>query len=783
MAMNNKISKATPLLLILLMCLPLTFAPTNAMSYSAPGIYNSNTPDPTPWIQDSSKYASYNGHFSTRESSSWHYVGNNTSAILVANLTVKSAGTGYSNLSLGIYEFFTAKLVPGVSGLWYKISTSTGYVADSSGHSSDLNWYPCFFYLPSATDLMIDDKVKISTPFYYEPIDFRVNKTETILGIQTIQLVNETDLNLYNSVTESFHCSIALWFSNDTNGLLMRVKGWEYDYFGDVSGWRQHSLDVSMQVFKTNILTLTLPPIPSTQAVPWMRPGRYIQYNLQGYGWIDPKVTNQTGSPPWDTWELPGDAKFRATVSSNVTIKVERATTGYIDPWRETRWVWVVHVMLNNTQLLLPDFSRGIDYVNTTFNLNMPLTVVNELLSDLSQFNRTGLVLETYFLVDNGTGVVFTPGMHMEPPEPFNATKYGLGEWFSRGYAFLILQYVAQSFLNETWSQSANFELHDPSTPDTYYRVNENVTQRLDFSLNASARVVGTEYLTFPEGGGGNCWKLVNSVNASFSAIQNYNGTPTQPVANATIKGATSGYIDIERFSGFPLKFQQHLSVNSTGTAFIPSTGWTLNWTGSLCLDLSLLVPRSNIMWVSYPTVKLILGAGNNATMPPGYFRQYGFHVTMNNATNVEITGSASPPPDTADPPSGMAAFIYLSIIGEFIPGTSVVTLYVFVNRSLVLSLGIDEYSLKLYTWNSTAAKWDELMDPQGHPASHYVYINATHGCIMGYLYHLSYFAVLGTPPSGVGGLSTTLILIAAVAVIVVVVAAVVLIRRRRHQE
>lgn len=212
---------------------------------------------------------------------------------------------------------------------------------------------------------------------------------------------------------------------------------------------------------------------------------------------------------------------------------------------------------------------------------------------------------------------------------------------------------------------------------------------------------------------------------------------------------------------------------------FIPSTGWTLNWTGGLSLDLSVIVPRSNIMWVSYPTVNLILGAGNNATMPPGYFRQYGFHIIMNNATNVEVTGSASPPPDTGDPPSGTAAFIYLSIVGEFMPGTSVVTLYVFVNRSLVLSLGIDEYSLKLYTWNSTAANWDELIDPQGHPASHYVYINATHGCIIGYLYHLSYFAVLGTPPAG-GGLPTTLILVAAAAVIVVL-AGVVSLRRRRH--
>lgn len=780
--MNSK-AKFLPLLLVFILSLgPLTIAPTAEANGYAPTIYSSNAP----WIPDSSKYASYNGHFSSSETDSLHPVGNNTDVILVANLAVSTISASYSNLSLSLSEFFTGKAIPGISGLWYKLDTSAGKVADSSGHNSSLNGAACFFYLPTATSLKLNNKVSISTPFYGKPLIFTVNKTEIVLGIQTIQLLNSTSLHWDGgSHSETLDINVALWISNDSNGLLMRIEGSSSDSWSDSGGYGSSHVDVSMQVYQTNILTLTLPPMPATQAVPWMKQGRSIQYNLQGSGWIDPKVGNVTGNV---VWQLPGDTKFRVTVSSNITMKVERATTGYVDPWASTRWVWVVHLMLNNTKILLPDFWRSITYINTTFHANIPLTMVNELLSNIAQFNKTGLVAETYFLVDNATGVMLIPGMTILPPEPFNATKYDLGAWLQYGYAFLVLQYLGQTYLTQTWSQSGSLPMHGS------YRNDANVTTTQDLSLNASAKVAGTDYLTFPGGGGGNCWKLTDSINGSVSVIQLYNrtvhnigginyGPPNYSIANVTAKATSTGYIDIERFSGFPLAFQEHISGSINGSMYSgieSAVPQTLNWTIGFGLDLSALVPRSDIMWVSFPTVNLVLGAGNNATMPPGYFRQYGFHVTMNNATNVDVTGSASPPPDTGNPPSGTQSLIYLSIHGEFIPGANVVTLYVFVNRSLALSLGIDEYSLRLYTWNSTGNKWDELMDPNGIPASHYVYVNATHGCIVGYLYHLSYFAVLGSPSTTApGGLSTTLVLIAAVAIIAVVVA-VVLLRRRK---
>jgi hypothetical protein len=205
----------------------------------------------------------------------------------------------------------------------------------------------------------------------------------------------------------------------------------------------------------------------------------------------------------------------------------------------------------------------------------------------------------------------------------------------------------------------------------------------------------------------------------------------------------------------------------------------TYNFTIGFGLDLSILVPRSDIMWMSYQTLHLVLGAHENGSY--GGFNQYGFQVTLNgaNATDVEITGSASPPPDTGTPPSGSQSLIYLNIKGTLVPGTNVITIYVFINRTKALSLGLDEYSLRLWTWNATSGLWEQLKDPMGHPASSYVYINATTGCIVGYLYHLSYFAVLGSPSTTTGGISTTLVLIAAVAIIAVV-AVVVLLRRRK---
>jgi peptide/nickel transport system substrate-binding protein len=188
------------------------------------------------------------------------------------------------------------------------------------------------------------------------------------------------------------------------------------------------------------------------------------------------------------------------------------------------------------------------------------------------------------------------------------------------------------------------------------------------------------------------------------------------------------------------------------------------------------------LMWASSPTYNMIPGSGGKSSMENGTqtFNLYGYDITMVNGTNVTIAGSAVPPPDTGNIPNGTKSFIFLKIDGSFILGTSVIQMNVYVNLTKVYALGIDPYSLKLYSWNVTLNAWEELKDPLGNPASHFVYLNLTCGLIVGYLYHLSYFAVLGTPPSSVSGLPTTPIIISVVT-IVVVVAAIALLRRRRH--
>nr|MDO8135606.1 hypothetical protein [Candidatus Njordarchaeum guaymaensis] len=181
---------------------------------------------------------------------------------------------------------------------------------------------------------------------------------------------------------------------------------------------------------------------------------------------------------------------------------------------------------------------------------------------------------------------------------------------------------------------------------------------------------------------------------------------------------------------------------------------------------------------VSPPTV-LIPSSGNNATTPAGFFEENGFSVITHNAANVSIAIWASSPPETTATLSGKSTYIFLEIEGTFIPGTSVITVYIFYNRTKVQGLGIDEHSMKLYTWNSTTSTWEELTQPDGSPASNVVVLNNTHGCIVGYLYHLSYFAVFGTAlPVGIG--TSTTVLIMAVAGIVVALCMVLVIRMRK---
>lgn len=135
--------------------------------------------------------------------------------------------------------------------------------------------------------------------------------------------------------------------------------------------------------------------------------GKYIQYDIQGSAGIDLQLTNNTGATSV-VYKLPGSTTFNAVVSSNITLKIDRGTTAYVDPWGNSTYVWLLHLMLNNTQILLPDFKRTVDYLNTTFG--MPKDKAYDALAQLSTFNRTGLVAETWLIVDNRSGIMFWQG-------------------------------------------------------------------------------------------------------------------------------------------------------------------------------------------------------------------------------------------------------------------------------------------------------------------------------------------------------------------------------------
>jgi ABC-type transport system substrate-binding protein len=182
--------------------------------------------------------------------------------------------------------------------------------------------------------------------------------------------------------------------------------------------------------------------------------------------------------------------------------------------------------------------------------------------------------------------------------------------------------------------------------------------------------------------------------------------------------------------------------------------------------------------WSTNAPIVLIPGTGNNVTTPVQFFRDYNFSVTINSATDVVVTSSDVAPPDVGSLPSGAGSFIFLKVEGQFIAGATVVTVYVFYNRTSVQQLGINETTMRLYRWNSTTALWDTVpgMDPV---------INSTHGVVIGYLTHFSYFAVFGAlfTHGGEGdGTFVILILVAATAV-VVVVASIVFVKRRSSRK
>jgi hypothetical protein len=119
---------------------------------------------------------------------------------------------------------------------------------------------------------------------------------------------------------------------------------------------------------------------------------------------------------------------------------------------------------------------------------------------------------------------------------------------------------------------------------------------------------------------------------------------------------------------------------------------------------------------------------------------------------------------------------LYLDISGTQTSGTTGAAVYLYYNRSLVQSLGIDELTMQIYRWNATTSNWYAI------PGSHATILNSTHGVIVAYLDHFSYFAVFGSPSGTTGNPASFLIIVTAAGAALVVVAAVIAVRKRAAQ-
>jgi hypothetical protein len=794
-SMASKAAKIAPLFFILLIAFSATtFMPaamTGNLATATPQVNADRAPlTPGPWINSSSAYADYNGHIGESISNYTFTSGIQAGYIVTASLTnsPNSAHT-YSNVTVIPREFFTNATMSQLKGIWFNISIATGNVIQWSGGSGS-NSYPMFLYVPAVKDLKIGDTVLILTPFNIVPQTFTANHTETILGVSTTELVASWNITTPETgapaYTIEYIGAADLWISNDSNALMMRMIGHESDYMyntDDLSIWFDHQTQMSFEIAYplTNIMTLVLKSIPSS-VVGWMSPGKYIQYNLQGSGYIAASINLHNGT----TWALPGNTQFRATVSANVTLKVTRGASAWVDPWNTTIYAWVVHVMVNNTQLLLPDLDRTIKYFNQTLKLSVDYPqAVTEIESMFSPFNHTGLVADTWFLVDNATGTMLWPGVNLGALSTISSLNASiitssLGSLLSKGLGLQILSYFAQSILYQGWTvsnpvstQSLGFTSEGP---DYAY------TQTTSISAHASITDVGTTYLKFPGGGGGHCWQLQPSVNVQITESTILNRTAvTLPYGSAfdylmnngtfSLTSGSNSYMDIERTTGFPVGMDLALNFTYSGQAQ-QSPFWDMSAGLTVFVDLSMSVPKTNI-WFSNPPVTLIV-FGGNVTTPPGYFGQYGFDVWMSGASNVTVTSSVSPPPDANATVPGTLPFCYLDVKGIPTGGAgSAIILYVYYNRTKVTLLGLNENGLKLYVWNTSNSTWSALQ------TTHLV-INSTTGVLFAVLPHLSYFAVLGSAPTGGGGaIPSTDILIVAV-VVIVALAAVVLTRRRR---
>lgn len=610
----------------------------------------------------------------------------------------------------------------------------------------------------------------------FSPINFEVIGYDTVLGVNCVVLNHAVNTVTDNATSGEHHQTdqnITLWFNTNNGvdgGLLMRIIGhsWQYDSYSYGYYWYNNNMELSMEIGQTNILDLTLPPVVNGM-VPWMSTGKYLQYNIQGSGYIDARLTDHAGMGM--NLQLPGNTKFRTIVSANLTLKVDRGTSAYLDPYGSSRYVWVLHLMLNNTQLLLPDLRRTIQYLNAT-GLPVPYPEgADEIIAMLAPFNRTGLVADTWFLVDNLTGQMYWPGVHFSLLSGYSPSMTAsIGDLLSQGLGLQLLSWFAQSYMYQGWSIS-----NPPETRIIHQDASDIYTNRtIDGTLDASITCVGTEYLNFPGGGAGNCWRINSNLNGHIveTAFRDNRSIPPGSMSpgdfldNSTMAIIGNGFVDIERTSGFPLALGLNFRFTlSSEPRFMPYY-WFSTYV-DIGLDLSMTIPHTNI-WFSNPPVQLSLGATGNATTPGDYFGKYGFAVTTTGATGVSVTSSASAPPGVGTPPTSKLPLVYLSINVVTLSGGQPI-LYVYYNVTKVTQLHIDENSLAIYIWNTTSSSWNAL------PSTH-LRLNSTTGVIFAVVPHFSYFAVMGSSP-GTLGMPTIYVIIAAVAVIAVL-AAVVYIRK-----
>jgi hypothetical protein len=166
---------------------------------------------------------------------------------------------------------------------------------------------------------------------------------------------------------------------------------------------------------------------------------------------------------------------------------------------------------------------------------------------------------------------------------------------------------------------------------------------------------------------------------------------------------------------------------------------------------------------------------GTNATTPDWCFSQYGCNIKTSGSDNVSVKFFSAAPAGTAAPPTGKLSLVFLDVHGAKLAGSNQTILYVYYNVTRAAELGIDENSLAIFVWNTTASQWTAL-------TSAHLRLNSTYGLVFAVAPHFSYFAVFGTAPQGGGqqaGPGTMVVLVIAAVVLVGVIVAVAFMKRR----